>query len=109
MSDSKVQERRQMMSEKQYLEELKKEYEFSKTLTDKEFDKRYMRMEEDWSDTILPSHRYFLEKLYIEGGQLIAHEECGMCDSANDYVCFDCELTQIDEYRDSCIEETNDA
>tara|TARA_R100001530_G_scaffold56179_2_gene41090 strand:- start:416 stop:721 length:306 start_codon:yes stop_codon:yes gene_type:complete len=88
------------MSEKQYLKKLKKEYEFSKTLTDKEFDKRYMRMEEDWSDTILPKHRYYLDKLYIEGGQLIADKECDMCDSENEYVCFECELIQIEKIKE---------
>ena len=83
-----------------YLKELKKEYDYSKTLTDQEFDKRYFRMEEEWSDTILPKHRYYLEKLYIEGGELIADKECDMCDSANDYVCFECEIGQIEKLKE---------
>jgi hypothetical protein len=33
---------------------------------------------------------------YAKGLDLIPDPDCGSCDVDNDYVCFECELTQID-------------
>ena len=34
---------------------------------------------------------------YAKGLKLIPDPECGSCDVENDYVCFGCELQQLDE------------
>ena len=91
----KIKENKVIQETKKYLEELKKEYEYSKTLTIKQFDKRYIDEKEEWSDAILPSHRYHLEKFYFEGGELNPSKDCNRCDWHNDYVCFECEVEQV--------------
>jgi hypothetical protein len=34
---------------------------------------------------------------YARGFDLVPQPGCSSCDTANDYVCFDCELTQLDQ------------
>ena len=38
-----------------------------------------------------------LEAHYARGHALAPDPACSACDVDNDYVCFDCELTQIDK------------
>ena len=78
-----------------YLKKLKKEYEYSKTLSIEDFDKRYIEEKEDWSGLYLPSHEYYLEKFLSEGNNLKPTKDCNVCDFENDYTCFDCESSQI--------------
>jgi len=85
------------MKEPKYLKELRKEYEYSKTLSIEDFDKRYIDEKEEWSGFYLPSHEYLLEKFLYEGNDLKANKDCNVCDYINDYTCFDCEHTQIRE------------
>lgn len=34
---------------------------------------------------------------YAKGLRLVPDPDCGSCDADNDYVCFQCELMQLDE------------
>ena len=81
--------------DKKQLEHLKKEYEYSKTLSMEDFDKRYIDEKEDWSGFYLPSHEYFLEKFLYKGNDLKPNKNCNVCDYDNDYICFDCESSQV--------------
>lgn len=83
------------MKEPKYLKDLRKEYEYSKTLSIKDFDKRYIDEKEEWSGFYLPSHEYFLEKFLYEGNELKPYKNCNVCGHQDDYVCFDCESLQI--------------
>jgi hypothetical protein len=83
------------MKEPKYLKELRKEYEYSKTLSIEDFDKRYIDEKEEWSGFYLPSHEYFLEKFLYEGNDLKPNKDCNVCDYINNYTCFDCESLQI--------------
>ena len=85
------------MKEPKFLKELRKEYEYSKTLSIKDFDKRYIEEKEEWSGLYLPSQEYLLEKFLHEGNELVPSKDCNMCDWHNDYTCFECEHEQIRE------------
>ena len=81
--------------EPKYLKELRKEYEYSKTLSIKDFNKRYIEEKEGWSGVYLPSHEYHLEKFWYEGNELLPTKDCENCDYINKYTCFECEYEQI--------------
>lgn len=37
-----------------------------------------------------------IDNFYARGNELKPNPQCSNCDSENDYVCFGCELTQLD-------------
>ena len=45
------------------------------------------------------SYRYdLIDQHYAKGGDLIPNPDCKVCDVDNDYVCFDCECKQLEEF-----------
>lgn len=38
-----------------------------------------------------------VDDFYARGNKLIPDPECGSCDVANNYVCFDCECFQLEK------------
>lgn len=51
------------------------------------------------SNEWLAYRRDLLDDYYEAGNLLVANPECKQCDPDNDYVCFDCECCQIENWR----------
>jgi len=47
-----------------------------------------------YRDDLIDSH-------YARGFKLTPNPDCNTCDVVNDYVCFDCECSQLDKAREA--------